>query len=119
MSARLMRRVRIAMARSKECQKRGDAAQRVTFVESLVPDGDPGLDLIALDDALKTLSERDPRKSQVVEMRFFGGLSVEETAEALGVSRDTVMRDWQFAKDWLRREVRRDRSKPDRREERS
>jgi RNA polymerase sigma factor (TIGR02999 family) len=107
MSSRLMRRVLIDLARSKASQKRGGVAQRVTFIEGLVLDGDPGRDLIALDDALKTLADRDPRKSQVIEMRFFGGLSVEETAEALHISRDTVMRDWQFAKDWLQRELRR------------
>jgi RNA polymerase sigma factor (sigma-70 family) len=72
-----------------------------------LPDTEPTHDLIALDDALQALAEEDSRKSQVVEMRFFGGLTVEETAEALGVSRDTVIRDWQFAKNWLLREMRR------------
>jgi RNA polymerase sigma factor (sigma-70 family) len=71
-----------------------------------VPGGEPTHDLIALDDALQTLAGEDSRKSQVVEIRFFGGLTVEETAEALGVSRDTVIRDWQFSKDWLLREMR-------------
>jgi RNA polymerase sigma-70 factor (ECF subfamily) len=108
MSARLMRRVLVDVARAKGYQKRGGGAQRVTFVEELLPDAEPTPDLIALDDALTVLAEQDSRKSQVVEMRFFGGLTVEETAEALGVSRDTVMRDWQFSKDWLRRELRRD-----------
>jgi RNA polymerase sigma-70 factor (ECF subfamily) len=108
MSARLMRRVLVDVARAKAYQKRGGGAQRVTFVEELLPDAEPTPDLIALDDALRVLAEQDSRKSQVVEMRFFGGLTVEETAEALGVSRDTVMRDWQFSKDWLRRELRRD-----------
>jgi len=107
MSARLMRRVLVDIARAKGYQKRGGDAQRVTFVEELVPDAGRDHDLVALDDALEALGKHDPRKCQVVEMRFFGGLSVEETAEALGVSRDTVMRDWQFSKDWLRREMRR------------
>ena len=65
----------------------------------------PGADLVALDDALKALAALDPRKSEVVELRFFGGLSVEETAEVLKVSPETVMRDWKFAKSWLRREL--------------
>jgi len=107
MSARLMRRVLIDVARAKAYQKRGGGMQRVTFAEELLPDSGPTHDLIALDDALQALSEQDSRKSQVVEMRFFGGLTVEETAEALAVSRDTVMRDWQFSKDWLLREMRR------------
>jgi len=107
MSARLMRRVLVDVARAKASQKRGGGAQRVTFVESLLPDTEPTHDLIALDDALRALAEEDSRKSQVVEMRFFGGLTVEETAEALGVSRDTVIRDWQFSKNWLLREMRR------------
>lgn len=106
MSARLMRRVLVDAARTKACQKRGHA-QRVTFIEELVPEGGPGHELVALDDALNALAARDSRKSQVVEMRFFGGLTVDEAAEALGVSRATVIRDWQYSKAWLRREMRR------------
>jgi len=106
MSARLMRRVLVDAARAKASHKRGGGAQRVTFVEELLPDTEPTHNLIALEDALQALAEEDSRKSQVVEMRFFGGLTVEETAEALGVSRDTVIRDWQFAKNWLLREMR-------------
>ena len=79
----------------------------MTLIESRAPAKQPDYNLIALDDALQALEALDPRKVQVVEMRFFGGLSVEETADALGVSRDTVMRDWQFSKDWLRREIKR------------
>jgi RNA polymerase sigma factor (sigma-70 family) len=79
------------------------------LIESRAPAKQPAYDLIALDDALQALEAQDARKVRVVEMRFFGGLTVEETAEALGVSRDTVMRDWQFSKDWLRREMRRGR----------
>ena len=78
----------------------------VALEESLVVSHEPGEDLVALDEALTALAAVDPRKSQVVEMRFFGGLSLEETAEALHVSRDTIKRDWKMAKLWLLRELR-------------
>ena len=106
MSARLMRRVLIDVARAKQYQKRGGGAVKVTLVDELGPSDERGQDLIALDDALKTLATFDERKIRVVELRFFGGLSVEETAEVLKVSVDTVMRDWKLAKAWLQREVR-------------
>jgi RNA polymerase sigma factor (TIGR02999 family) len=105
MSARLMRRILVDFARSRGYQKRGGGAQKVSFDEGLVISNDRGHDLVALDDALLALAEVDSRKSQVIEMRFFGGLSVEETAEALHVSPDTVMRDWKLAKAWLLREL--------------
>ena len=105
MAARVMRRVLVEMARARRSQKRGGSARRVSLDEALLVTQDPSLDLVALDDALQTLAEVDPRKSQVVEMRFFGGLSVEETAETLQVSGDTVMRDWRLAKVWLMREI--------------
>ena len=105
MSSRLMRRILVDFARSKGYQKRGGGAQKVSFDEALVVSQEPGQDLVALDDALNALSAFDARKAQVVEMRFFGGLSVEETAEALKVSVDTVMRDWKLAKAWLLREL--------------
>jgi RNA polymerase sigma factor (TIGR02999 family) len=105
MSARLMRRILVDFARSKGYRKRGGGAQKVTFDEALVVSNERGGDLVALDDALVALAAVDPRKSQVVEMRFFGGLSVEETAKALHVSVDTVMRDWKLAKAWLLREL--------------
>ena len=105
MSARLMRRILVDFARSRGYQKRGGGAQKVSFDEGLVVSNDRGHDLVALDDALIALAEVDPRKSQVIEMRFFGGLSVEETAEALHVSPETVMRDWKLAKAWLLREL--------------
>src|SRR5262249_9007632 len=95
MASRMMRRVRIDVARAKAYQKRGGGARRVTLIESRAEAKRPDYDLIALDDALHALEALDPRKVQVVEMRFFGGLTVEETAAALGISRDTVMRDWQ------------------------
>jgi RNA polymerase sigma factor (TIGR02999 family) len=106
MSSRLMRRVLVDFARSKGYQKRGGGAQKVSLDEALVVAREPGEDLVALDDALNALAAFDARKAQVVEMRFFGGLSVEETAEALNVSVDTVMRDWKLAKAWLLRELR-------------
>ena len=105
LSARLMRRILVDFARSRRYQKRGGAARKVTLDEALVVSPEPGADLVALDEALTALAAVDPRKAQVVEMRFFGGLSVEETAEALHVSRDTVMRDWKLAKAWLLREL--------------
>ena len=106
MSSRLMRRILVDFARSKRYQKRGGGAQKVSFDEALLVAREAGQDLVALDDALTALAAFDGRKAQVVEMRFFGGLSVEETAEALKVSVDTVMRDWKLAKAWLLRELR-------------
>lgn len=106
MSARLMRRVLVDWARSKRYQKRGGGAVRVTFDETLPVANARGQDLVALDDALQALAKFDERKSRVVELRYFGGLSVEETAEVLQVSSDTVMRDWKLAKAWLLREIR-------------
>ena len=105
MSSRLMRRILVDFARSKGYQKRGGDAQKVSFDEALIVTREPGHDLVALDDALDALAAFDARKAQVVEMRFFGGLSVAETAEALHVSVDTVMRDWKLAKAWLLREL--------------
>ena len=106
MSARLMRRILVDAARSKRYQKRGAGAVKVTLDEALMPPKPAGHDLVALDDALKALAKFDERKSKVVELRFFGGLSVEETASVLGVSVDTVMRDWKLAKAWLLKELR-------------
>jgi RNA polymerase sigma-70 factor (ECF subfamily) len=105
MVARLMRRVLVDAARSKQADKRGGDMIRVTFDEALFPGADRAAELVKLDDALDRLSALDSRKSRVVELRFFGGLSLEETGEALGVSTKTVMRDWDFAKAWLQREI--------------
>lgn len=105
MSARLMRRVLVDFARSRKYQKRGGGAQKVSIDEALLVVEVPGDDLIALDEALEALEALDARKSQVVELRFFAGLTVEETAEALHVSVDTVMRDWKLAKAWLSRKL--------------
>jgi len=110
MSARLMRRILVDHARRKHYQKRGGGAARVTFDEALMVGEGPGQDVIALDDALEALAKLDERKSKVVELRFFGGLSVEETASVLKVSPDTVMRDWRLAKAWLLREMRHSRT---------
>jgi RNA polymerase sigma-70 factor (ECF subfamily) len=104
-SAQLMRRILVDFARSKHYLKRGGGAQKVTFDEALVASPEQGQDLVALDYALTALAVSDARKSRVVELRFFGGLSVEETAEVLKVSPDTVMRDWKLAKAWLAREM--------------
>ena len=105
MAARLMRRVLVDHARAKGYQKRGGGAIRVTFDEGLAVAIAPGGDLVALDDALEALARTDERKSRVVELRFFGGLSVEETASVLKVSPETVMRDWRAAKAWLIHEL--------------
>jgi RNA polymerase sigma factor (TIGR02999 family) len=104
-SAQVMRRILVDWARSRQALKRGGEARSLELEEALVVAGAPGADLVALDDALKALAALDSRKCEVVELRFLGGLSVEETAEVLKVSPETVLRDWKFAKSWLRREV--------------
>jgi RNA polymerase sigma factor (TIGR02999 family) len=104
-SAQLMRRILVDFARSRGYQKRGGGLTRVSIDESATVSGEPDPSLVALDDALKALAEVDGRKSKVVELKFFGGLSIEETAEALGVSAETVVRDWRLAKIWLLREL--------------
>jgi RNA polymerase sigma factor (TIGR02999 family) len=104
-ASRLMRRVLIDFARSRGYQKRGGDVQRVVFDESLVVDVGRGHDLLALDEALDALARVDSRKSQIVVMRFFGGLSVEEVATVLNLSAATVTRDWKLAKSWLLREL--------------
>ena len=104
-SARLMRRVLVDHARARGYQKRGGGAQRVTLTDALVIASAPSLHLIDLDRALEALGAVDPRKAKVVELRFFGGLSVEETANVLHLSADTIKRDWRLAKLWLLREL--------------
>lgn len=103
--AQLMRRILVDFARSRGYQKRGGGAQRVDFDEALMVGSEPEANLVALDEALRRLAEVDRRKSQVVELRFFGGLDVKQTAEVMKVSADTVMRDWKMAKVWLLREL--------------
>jgi RNA polymerase sigma factor (TIGR02999 family) len=109
-SARLMREILVGFARRKQYQKRGGGAEKVTLVEGLVVSRDRPNDFVALDDALNTLAVAHPRISKVVELRFFGGLTQQESAEALGVSTDTILRDWRFAKVWLHRELRKAKS---------
>jgi RNA polymerase sigma factor (TIGR02999 family) len=109
-TARLMRRILVDHARSHQYQKRSGAFRKVSLDEALVVSQDRSSELVALDDALNALSKIDPRKAQVVELRFFGGLSVNETAEVLKVSRETVIRDWKLAKVWLLRELNREES---------
>lgn len=106
--ARLMRRVLVDVARSKGRLKRGEGASAVPLDEATAIALERAPSLVALDLALQALAQVDPRKSQVVELRFFGGFSVEETAAALGISDETVHRDWRLAKSWLRRELRKD-----------
>jgi RNA polymerase sigma factor (TIGR02999 family) len=108
MAARIMRRILVDFARSKQYQKRGGGAVRVTLVDDVAVSTEPGRDLVALDEAIDALARVDERKSRVIEMRFFGGLSVKETAEALQVSPETVIRDWRLAKAWLLRQLRGD-----------
>src|SRR5208337_2281299 len=103
--ARLMRRILTDYARSRSYLKRGGDARRVTLDEALMVSADPCLDLVALEGALNKLGAKDSRKSSVVELRFFGGLSLKETAAVLKVSTDTVTRDWNLAKAWLMREM--------------
>ena len=104
-SAQLMRRILVDFARSRNSDKRGGEAQAVSLAEAEELPGGRNTDLVELDEALDELARVDARKSRVVELRFFGGLSVEETAEALHVSPETVMRDWNFAKVWLLRQL--------------
>jgi len=104
-SAQLMRRILVDFARSRRYLKRGGAAQHVSLGEALDVAEARGAALVALDDALQALARIDERKSRVVELRYFGGLSMEETAEALKVSTETVKRDWRLARTWLRREL--------------
>ena len=100
-AARFMRRILVDRARSRAYLKRGGRAKMVSLDEALVVQPVSSPDLVKLDDALNALGELDPRKAKVVELRFFGGLSEQETAEVLGISRKTVERDWRMAKLWL------------------
>jgi len=99
--ANLMRRVLVDAARSRHYQKRAGGFKKVTLDEALCVSPQPDPNLVKLDDALQALAAFDPRKAKVVELRFFGGLNLDETAHVLNVSRDTVKRDWRLAKVWL------------------
>jgi RNA polymerase sigma factor (TIGR02999 family) len=104
-SARVMRRILVDAARAKAADKRGGAGIRVELNESIDASPLPDDQILRLDDALEALAKFDPRKAKVVELRFFGGLSVQETAEVIKVSEPTVLRDWKLARAWLAREM--------------
>jgi RNA polymerase sigma factor (TIGR02999 family) len=103
--AQLMRQILVDHARRRRARKRGGGERQVPLDEGMIVSEERAADVVALDEALARLSELDPRQGRVVELRFFGGLSIEETADVLGVSPGTVMRDWTLAKAWLRREI--------------
>jgi RNA polymerase sigma factor (TIGR02999 family) len=105
LAGQMMRRILVDYARNRGYAKRGGGAVQVSLDEELVVSDERSAEVVALDDALQSLARLDERKSRLVELRFFGGLSIEETAEVLGVSPGTVMRDWTLAKAWLRREM--------------
>ena len=107
-SAQVMRRILVDYARSRRYSKRGGEWRQVPLNEAVAVFRDNRTDIVALDDALQTLAGIDPRKNRVVEMRFFGGLSIKETAEVLNVSEETVLRDWRLAKVWLLRQLSRE-----------
>jgi RNA polymerase sigma factor (TIGR02999 family) len=111
-AAQLMRRILVDYARNRQYAKRGGNAYQVSLDEGLIVSEERGAEVVALDEALVGLAAIDSRKSQIVELRFFGGLSIDETAEVLGVSPGTVMRDWTLAKAWLRREMIGDKQTP-------
>ena len=104
-SAQLMRRILVEFARRHASLKRGGEVPRVSLEESLVVYGERGTDLVALDDALGGLANLDPQQSRIVELKFFGGLSIDEIAEVLGIGHATVERDWKLARAWLRRQL--------------
>jgi len=104
-SAQAMRRILVDWARSRQALKRGGHVRPLQLDDALAVSEDQLVDLVALDDGLKALAAMDPRKGQVVELHFFGGLNLEETAEVLKVSSDTVLCDWKLAKNWLRCEL--------------
>ena len=105
-AAQLMRRILIDHARSRNYAKRGGGVRKVSLDEAAILSEERAADLIAIDNALTNLAAMDPRKSQIVELRFFGGLNLEETAEVMGISSPTVQREWRKAKAWLLKEVR-------------
>ena len=104
-AAQMMRRILVDYARSRNYAKRGGGAAQISLDEALIVSDERSAEVVNVHEALERLTEFDARKSQIVELRFFGGLSIEETAKVLGVSPGTVMRDWTLAKAWLRREI--------------
>jgi RNA polymerase sigma factor (TIGR02999 family) len=109
-AAQLMRHILVDHARNRMAAKRGGSAPRLVLDPELAPAQNPGIDLVALDDALGRLSTLDPQQGRLIELRFFGGLSIEETAVVLGVSPATVKREWATARAWMRRELKKDAS---------
>ncbi len=104
-AAKVMRQILIDHARSKHYEKRGGGALKISLDDTAILSDERAAELVALDDALKELAEFDPRQSQIVELRFFGGLTLAKTAEFLKISSDTVSRDWNVAKAWLYRQI--------------
>jgi RNA polymerase sigma factor (TIGR02999 family) len=104
-ASKAMRHILVDYARSKNAQKRGNAAQKITFEENAMISKDNSMEVLALDEALKSLQKFDERKSQIVEMKFFGGLTIEEIARVLKISAETVKRDWRFSRTWLLKEI--------------
>ena len=104
-AAQAMRHILVDYARSKNSQKRGGLAEKITLADSLAVSANDSSEIVALDDALKQLAILDERKSRVVEMKFFGGLNIEEIAVVMKISPETVKRDWRFARTWLLREL--------------
>jgi len=105
LAAQMMRRILVDYARNRHYAKRGGGIPEMSLDEALIVSDERNAEVVALDESMEALAQIDPRKSQIVELRFFGGLSIEETAEVLAVSPGTVMRDWTLAKAWLRREM--------------
>jgi RNA polymerase sigma factor (TIGR02999 family) len=104
-AAQVMRRILVDRARARDAAKRGDAARRVSLAEADAASNEQSADILDLDEALKELEEIDPRKSQIIELRFFGGLNIEETAEVMSISPTTVQREWRSARAWLYRAI--------------
>lgn len=104
-AAAVMRRILVDYARSRRAAKRGGGIEKIQLDEAIAVSPERHVDLVALDDAMKDLGRFDPRQSQIVELRFFGGLTVEEVGEVLGISERTVKREWRLARAWLRREI--------------
>ncbi len=106
-AATSMRQILVERARARKATKRGGSRVRITLTDAVVPGGEKSFDLLVLDEALTRLSALDPEQARIVELRFFGGLSIEESAETLGISPATVKRGWSMAKAWLKRELQR------------
>jgi RNA polymerase sigma-70 factor, ECF subfamily len=100
-----MRQILVQRARARRAAKRGGAPDRVTLDEAMLPSADPAVDVLALDEALTRLAALDPTQARIVELRYFGGLTIEETAEALRLSPATIKREWAMARAWLKQEL--------------